>query len=60
MKEMDSSAYEDREEHLAHADWEESPSEVLEAVDEQLNAFGLEIVVYDTEGDDYAWEIKKR
>jgi len=48
------------EPEFAFADWKESVSTVLETLDEQLAAFGLEIVQVDTGADDYMWKIEKR
>ncbi len=40
-------------------DFKASPDEVLEAVDQQLKAFGLHVVTYQTDSDDIVWTIKK-
>lgn len=41
-------------------DWKEHASSVLEAIDFQLEPFGLEIVQYETGCDEYMWRIDKR
>ena len=41
------------------ADWRADPAEMLQAVDQQLAAFGLEVVLIDT-GSDYLWRVEKR
>lgn len=45
---------------IAAVDHRGSPDEVLNLVDGQLAAFGLEIVLYNTGDDTYAWRIEKR
>jgi hypothetical protein len=58
---------EDKEEYDEHedeavgsVDWKEHADTILEIVDDQLAAFGLEIVQYETDGDYYMWRIEKR
>lgn len=41
-------------------DWKARPDEVLEAVDKQLKAFGLEVVMHDDGSDSYVWRIVPR
>ena len=41
-------------------DWQAYADEILEIVDEQLAAFDLEVVEYDTCGDDFMWRIDRR
>jgi hypothetical protein len=41
------------------ADWKEITDYALEVFDEQLIAFGLEVVMIET-GGDYMWKIEKR
>lgn len=41
-------------------DWKDGPGATLEAVDELLAAFGLEIVTFDTGADDYLFKIEKK
>lgn len=41
-------------------DWKDGPDEVLELVDEQLAAHGLEIEVFNMEDDQYYWRIVPR
>ncbi len=43
----------------ASVDWRDSPDEVLREVDAQLAAFGLNVVMFDTGGDEYVWCIRK-
>jgi hypothetical protein len=45
---------------FAYVDWKESAGSALETIDEQLAAFGLEIVQVDTGDDGYMWKIDKR
>ena len=41
--------------------WKEHTNDVLEVIDDQLAAFGLEVVQYDTRDDpDVVWRIAKR
>ena len=41
--------------------WKEHTNDVLEVIDDQLAAFGLEVVQYDTRDDpDVVWRITKR
>jgi hypothetical protein len=58
---------EDKEEYDEHedeavgsVDWNEHADTILEIVDDQLAAFGLEIVQYETHGDHFMWRIEKR
>ena len=51
---------EDKDEAVGSVDWKEHADTILEIVDDQLAAFGLEIVQYDTHGDYYMWRIEKR
>jgi hypothetical protein len=51
---------EDEDEAVGSVDWKEHANTILEIVDDQLAAFGLEIVQYDTDGDYYMWRIEKR
>ena len=44
---------------LKICDWKESVGEVLKLVDEQLAAFGLEVILHDTGDDSYVWHIEK-
>lgn len=44
----------------AIVDYKESPHSVLELVDKQLKAFGLEVVMIDTGSDEYEWRIERR
>jgi len=49
------------DERIAVACWNETVDAVLEDIDEQLEAFGLEIIQYDIgEASDYMWRIDKR
>jgi hypothetical protein len=41
-------------------DYKASPDDVLSLVDDQLAAFGLEIEMFDTGGDEYAWRIIRK
>jgi hypothetical protein len=41
-------------------DWKAHVSDVLFAVDAQLEAHGLEVVMFDTQSDTYAFKIDKR
>lgn len=41
-------------------DWKDHPDMTLEAVDDLLVAFGLEVVQYDTGQDAYRFKIEKR
>jgi hypothetical protein len=50
---------EDEDEAVGSVDWKEHADTILEIVDDQLAAFGLEIVQYDTHGDYYMWRIEK-
>lgn len=45
---------------VVHNDWRDSPEEVLQAVNEQLEALGLEVVMYETRSDQFAWKIEPR
>lgn len=59
VEQMDANAAADSPE-FASADWRESVAGALGIIDEQLAAFGLEIVQVDTGADDYMWKIEKR
>ena len=41
-------------------DWKAPAGDVLELIDDQLAAFGLEVVEVDTGADDFMWKIEKR
>jgi hypothetical protein len=41
----------------AVADWKAGVESVLEDVDRQLKERGLEVIIYDTDGDECCWEI---
>ena len=41
-------------------DWKVYADDVLERMDEQLAAFGLEVVQHETGGDEYDWHIEER
>ena len=57
----DEEGYEEYEdEAVGSVDWKEHADTILEIVDDQLAAFGLEIVQYETDGDYYMWRIEKR
>lgn len=45
---------------VQYTDWKAYVDEVLEKVDEQLAAFGLEVVEYEHGGDYYQWHIEQR
>jgi hypothetical protein len=51
---------EDEDEAVGSVDWKEHADTILEIVDDQLAAFGLEIVQYETHGDYFMWRIEKR
>lgn len=38
-------------------DWKANPEDVLTEVDQQLAGLGFEIVLYEADGDYYAWKI---
>ena len=51
----------DLPEGVACADWKEYASTVLESVDGQLEAHGLEVVLHGPGGSDtYYWSVEKR
>jgi len=57
----DEDKFEHEDDHtVAIARWKTLAGETLEIVDEQLAAFGLEIVWYDSGSDDHIWRIEKR
>ena len=41
------------------ADYQAPPEAVLELVDSQLAAFGLEVVMYEAPGDNIIWRIER-
>ena len=52
----DEDEFDEMGEGIAVVRWKERVDAVLEIIDEQLEAFGLEIVLYDIgEADDYIW-----
>lgn len=51
---------EDGDPTLGYNDWKDSPSDVLDRVDELLRPYGLEVVMLDTGSDDYQYRIAKR
>ncbi len=53
-------AISDEDETLGFLDWKDGPPTVLEQVDTLLEAFGLEVVVFETGADDYLFRIEKR
>jgi hypothetical protein len=44
---------------IQQADYRAKPYEVLDAVDSQLLPYGLEVVLFDTGDDSYAWRLAK-
>ena len=48
------------EPNLRTASWKQCSEEALQAIDNQLEAFGLEIVQFDYPGDQYVWKIETR
>lgn len=40
-------------------DWKASPDDVLHIISRQLEEYGLEILIYDTKGDFFAWTIER-
>jgi hypothetical protein len=50
----------ERDKMVRSADWKVYADEVLQKVDEQLAAFGLEVFQYETGGDYYEWHIERR
>src|SRR5947199_1673332 len=51
---------EDDDESVGDVDWKAYADTILEIVDEQLAAFNLEVVEYETGGDSFVWRIEKR
>jgi hypothetical protein len=45
---------------VEYADHRVDPEDLLAVVDGQLTEFGLEIVLYETDSDQYMWAIKPR
>ncbi len=41
-------------------DWKETPADVLQIVDEQLEEHGLEVVIVKLGDETYVWRIEKR
>jgi len=50
----------ERDKMVRSADWKVYADDVLQKVDEQLAAFGLEVFQYETGGDYYEWHIERR
>ena len=50
----------ERDKMVRSADWKVYADDVLQKVDEQLAAFGLEVIQYETGGDYYEWHIERR
>jgi hypothetical protein len=48
------------EPNLRTASWKQCSDEALQAIDNQLEAFGLEIVQFDYPGDQLVWKIEPR
>lgn len=44
---------------IQQVDYKTSPHDVLEAIDDQLALYDLEVVMLDTGDDSYAWKIAK-
>ena len=50
----------ERDKMVRSADWNVYADEVLQKIDEQLAAFGLEVIQYETGSDYYEWHIERR
>ena len=50
----------ERDKMVRSADWKVYADDVLQKVDEQLAAFGLEVFQYETGSDYYEWHIERR
>ena len=45
---------------IKRVDWSDTPDHVLEAVDKALKEYGLEVMMYDEESDQYVFSITTR
>lgn len=51
---------EDEDPAVRGCDWKSHADFILDEIDEQLAPFGLEVVLYETGGDNYVWRIDTR
>jgi hypothetical protein len=56
--EVNENDYED--EAVAGAHWRGPRKDIFEAIDDQLEPFGLEIVMIDSGSSDYMWRVERR
>lgn len=56
---MREAVYDPDDETVRRVDWKAAPHDVLEALDGLLSPHGLEVVNYDTGGDEYAFKVER-
>lgn len=60
MTDEGEAAYLDWFASIGNADWKENPQSVLESVDAMLAQHGLEVRLFECDGDSYEFDIVKR